>query len=349
MRRLWNGEEVFEESGMFAASDRLGLLCPATKILWVSAHCENTVYEAGRDFICVPGSDELIRPAGSHIPLVPDSILRPTADLRLHPHPQANAIANAVDGGNLMFCNRNEIALRQVDVSYIRIGQGFVSGIDRQLSRLPRTRARLAAGQSLRVTLIGDSISEGYNATEFVKSAPYAPPYMKQVCMELAGRYRAEVPLTNRALASTGIQYAEKIADRWCGDRPDLLVVAYGMNNFSNTPVEDFIAMLEEIIAKGKAASPEMEFLVVTPMTGNPQWRPTVPGPDAIYAQAMRDFVAGQGPETALADVQMVWRKILERKKFYDLTGNGVNHPNDYGHRIYASVILEVLTGESYL
>ena len=349
MRRLWSGEEVFEESGMFAGSDRLKLLFPAAKILRVSAHCEDTVYEEGRDFVHVPGSGELVRPAGSRIPLVPGSVLRPTENLHLHPHPQANAIADAVDGGNLMFCNRNEIALRQIDVSYVRTGEPFVSGIDRQPDRLPRFRARLAAGAPLRVTLIGDSISQGYNATEFVGSAPYAPPYMKQVCAELHRRYRVEAALANRAVGGTGIQHAERIADQWCADRPDLLVIAYGMNNFSNTPVADFLARLQEIVDRCGAASPESEFLVATFMTPNPLWKKTPPGPDAVCAQAMRDFVAARGPDTALADVQTVWRRIMERKSFYDLTGNGVNHPNDYGHRIYASTVLEVLTGEAYL
>ena len=57
---------------------------------------------------------------------------------------------------------------------------------------------------------------------------------------------------------------------------------------------------------------------------------------------------ADGGRNIALADVHKVWRKFLERKSFYDLTGNGVNHPNDYGHRIYASVVLELLTGKKY-
>ena len=38
-------------------------------------------------------------------------------------------------------------------------------------------------------------------------------------------------------------------------------------------------------------------------------------------------------------EVNPGWRKLLERKDFYDLTGNGVNHPNDYGHRVYATVL----------
>jgi len=28
------------------------------------------------------------------------------------------------------------------------------------------------------------------------------------------------------------------------------------------------------------------------------------------------------------------------RKTHHDLTGNGINHPNDFGHRLYAQVIL---------
>ena len=34
---------------------------------------------------------------------------------------------------------------------------------------------------------------------------------------------------------------------------------------------------------------------------------------------------------------------MLERKNYLDLSGNGVNHPNDFLHRIYAMRVLEVL------
>ncbi len=44
-----------------------------------------------------------------------------------------------------------------------------------------------------------------------------------------------------------------------------------------------------------------------------------------------------------LADVTSLWRDVLTRKGVYALTGNGVNHPNDFGHRLYAQVILSLL------
>jgi hypothetical protein len=34
---------------------------------------------------------------------------------------------------------------------------------------------------------------------------------------------------------------------------------------------------------------------------------------------------------------------LLKRKSFYDLTGNGVNHPNDFGHCVYAQTLLALL------
>ena len=83
-------------------------------------------------------------------------------------------------------------------------------------------------------------------------------------------------------------------------------------------------------------------------MSGNPLWIPTVPGNDEIYANNIRSFVAKANENIALADVAKAWKLFLTRKNFYDLTGNGVNHPNDYGHRIYASVILELLTNKKF-
>ena len=38
-----------------------------------------------------------------------------------------------------------------------------------------------------------------------------------------------------------------------------------------------------------------------------------------------------------------VWQELLENKHDLDLTGNGLNHPNDFGHRLYAQAILELL------
>jgi len=34
---------------------------------------------------------------------------------------------------------------------------------------------------------------------------------------------------------------------------------------------------------------------------------------------------------------------VMKRKRPYDLTGNGINHPNDFGHSLYSQAILSLL------
>jgi hypothetical protein len=57
-----------------------------------------------------------------------------------------------------------------------------------------------------------------------------------------------------------------------------------------------------------------------------------------------RDALAGLCQEgIALADMTSIWTEFFKRKQDWDLTGNGVNHPNDFGHRVYAQVLSALL------
>ena len=44
-----------------------------------------------------------------------------------------------------------------------------------------------------------------------------------------------------------------------------------------------------------------------------------------------------------MADLTSIWTEFLHRKKDWDQSGNGVNHPNDFGHRVYAQAIAALL------
>ncbi len=89
-----------------------------------------------------------------------------------------------------------------------------------------------------------------------------------------------------------------------------------------------------------REANPAPEVILVATMTGNPDWVATPPEMFPIYRDALASF---EGPGVVLADMTAVWQRLLRRKRHLDLTGNGVNHPNDCGHRIYAQAILKLL------
>ncbi len=50
-----------------------------------------------------------------------------------------------------------------------------------------------------------------------------------------------------------------------------------------------------------------------------------------------------------LANVTVMQEHILKTgKRYRDMTANNINHPNDFGHRLYAQVILATLLGKDF-
>ena len=102
----------------------------------------------------------------------------------------------------------------------------------------------------------------------------------------------------------------------------------------------DFARNVSGIIEAVRATSPLAEFVVVSPML-------PIAEPDdhaLVRFPAYRDALLALCDDgVVLADLTTLWTDLLGRKRGYDLTGNGLNHPNDFGHRLYAQVILSLL------
>jgi len=75
-------------------------------------------------------------------------------------------------------------------------------------------------------------------------------------------------------------------------------------------------------------------------MTANPEWKFATPKLYPLYASNLEKLARDK---IAVANVTTIWEQLLTRKSVLDYSGNGLNHPNDFGHRIYADVILETI------
>ena len=40
---------------------------------------------------------------------------------------------------------------------------------------------------------------------------------------------------------------------------------------------------------------------------------------------------------------------LLKANRFRDMSGNNVNHPNDFLARVYAQVVLQTVAGDNYI
>ena len=231
------------------------------------------------------------------------------------------------------FHDRNvEITYRRRDKNPILTPEPFGS--------LPRTAARLKAGTPFTIGISGDSISTGADASILSKATPYQPGFADLVVAQLQAKFDCPIALKNRAVGGWSVANGVSDLDKLLSEKPKLIVVAYGMNDVGRRDPKWFGEQTRTILDRIQAADKEIEVILVSPMLGNSEWTAT---PREMFPKYRDELKRLTGPGVALADVTAVWDQLLRNKHDLDLTGNGLNHPNDFGHRLYAQAILAAL------
>ena len=229
-----------------------------------------------------------------------------------------------------------------IEITYRR--QKAPVALSPKAGTLPKTRARLASGKPITLGISGDSISTGLDASALSKAPPNQPGYPDLVAAQMRATFGCDVTMKNRAVSGWSVVNGDKDLEKLLAEKPNLIVVAYGMNDVGRRDPKWFGKQTRAILDKIRAAAPEAEVILVSPMLGHGEWIHT---PREMFAKYRDELKALTGPGIALADVTAVWELLLRNKHDLDLTGNGLNHPNDFGHRLYAQAILSLLTNAS--
>jgi len=201
--------------------------------------------------------------------------------------------------------------------------QGTVPGFAGD--RLQRTTERLRNRQPLTVCLTGDSISEGYDASGFHNLPPHQLPFGPIVSNALSKHYGSDVTLQNLATAGWTAEHAVWDAERIAATRPDLVIVAYGMNDAADAEAGEFLHNVATTVSAIRDRQPQAEFVLVSPMLPALECTWVVHARFDDYRRALSTLC---GPGIALADVTAIWRDMMVRKDARELSGNWLNHPN---------------------
>ena len=332
---VMHGESVLFVKETPAANPSASLLFVPTKVLAVRDPSQAITYTEGRDYILKPGSREITLPEGSRITFkLPQDLIRPAKSQRY-------ALTRRDGTGEILFGGGHEYHDMQATVTYEHAtGTWTDTSPAVRGEELARTRGLLKRKAPVTITLLGDSISTGCNASGWAKAAPYQPPYQDLLAMNLKAVHGSAITLHNFSVGGTSTDWGVKNIDKVVATRPDLVILAFGMNDSSGRPAAQYRANILAMIEATRRTVPEAEFILVAPMLGNADW---ITLKQELFPQ-YRDALASLcGPGIALADMTKVWSGMLKHKKDRDLTGNGVNHPNDFGHRLYTQVLSALL------
>jgi lysophospholipase L1-like esterase len=333
---VWKGSRMVNESllpvsaGGAPAEGRL-LFAPSRDLVVRNSRLD-TVYEQGRDYV-VEGN-VLRLPPGSSIPFMTQEQLYPAeAGPAGTTHPALNGgFVYAFDGGLRDF---------QLAISYTHDAPWDGPIPSSGEGRLPRTKAMLRQGAPLKVVLLGDSISRGAGASW--SRPPFLRSWGSLLIQYLEKRFGVRITFLNHGLGGTRADWGALVAPYFAApEKPDLCLIAFGMNDGNGTPTADYLKNIKKIIEEMQAGSPETEFILVAPMLKNANWRSLSPMNE--YLAALRTL---ESETIAVADVWSVSEYILRSKKYSDVSSNHLNHPDDFMVRIYTQVIAALFSETS--
>ncbi len=210
------------------------------------------------------------------------------------------------------------------------------------LEFLPRFREKMAGKEPVRIVLYGDSISCGFDCSGMYGQKPGQPVWPELVKESLERHYGVEIELINTSVGGVASDWAlEHVQESVCAYRPDLVWLGFGMND--RCPGEEYARKTGRLMEAIRSSCPETELVLMATTLPNPLVK-TAPfhfwAYQDEYAEALRSLC---GPGAALADIQSVQKTLMKKKRYIDMTGNLLNHPNDYLARIQAQVMAAVL------
>ncbi len=337
---FWRSKRIFGEPLFFIRENsdlppKAQLIFRPTNALQITSASRDVLYSETSDYIVDTDTETVTLPQGSKIPFTDKTDLYRNLQ-------QERTIAHKLgkEEVGLYFSEGRYFHDLQAEASYEHNSMWQHSEPKFQGDLLPTAVAKLEAGAPLTICVCGDSISAGGNASGFTDAPPNMPPYPELFAEELRRRFQSQITLKSFAVGGKGVEHGLEVVDGMIEENPDLVLIAYGMNNVSYLPAAEYRDTVVQIMNGIRAGIPTSEFILVASMLGNPEWEHT---PTECFFP-FRDVLKSLCTEgVALADMTQVWADLLQFKSYHDLTGNGVNHPNDFCHRIYAQVILDSL------
>jgi len=352
---FWKGNAIYNETVLLLEEDGEiagNLLFAPLRIISVRDFSLKTVFSEGTDYSL--SGNVIRRTASSSIPYLKVENL--TGQNIPLPYRQVSSISNVLTdyvlmGPNAVYTESPFWYGNQISVSYVYdvANLDLTKYPDYDGLTLPNTMNLLNQHHTLRITAIGDSVLEGCSSSEKFAHEPFMPNFMDLSEQGLEEYYQNDVILNNLSVGGkTSLWGSSSGVIRDIKDtNPDVVFIHFGINDCGDgASPNSFRDNIELIILSIREDLPGCEFVILTAFSPNPAVYDGLRFED--YWEKMRDLESNH-PGVKVIDVWTLSQEILKEKQYGDLTGNGINHVNDYSARLYLMSIMSTFVSNEML
>lgn len=344
---IWEGNEIYNES-VLVIKEKDGTIAPIKllydidEIISVKSATLKNEFKLNEDYKVVEKKLVII-PSGNIPSISYDTF-----------HPQnGNDGFEDRNGGYIFFNEGAYFHNLQIVITYTHSDKYSLYIPEGKGKLLPKTLDKLnnmPKDKEFNILVYGDSISTGANSSghPMINASPNMPIYPRQVVLGLKQKYRLDnVCLYNASVGGTDSTWGlanirTNIFNKYDVDF-DLIIVAFGMNDIKNdakTVGNNIKRIATSLLNKYKNS----EVLMIGTMLPNPNAINFVGEQEKFYDELVQYEKEG----LVAVNITRVHKDLLKVKRYSDLTGNNVNHANDFLARIYAQTILQTLKVSDY-
>ncbi|MBF0431005.1 MAG: T9SS type A sorting domain-containing protein [Fibrobacteria bacterium] len=337
MKPFWNCDTMFNESVLMTStsggSPLAKLLFPPIEILSVKSSSLDTEFVHEVDWVFEDSVLKLL--PGSQAAFLTHEELYPTF---------SSSMTMSKEGGGLFLIGSGGTYFheRQLAVTYTHgqdVWQGPIPLY--QSDKLTTVIGKLKNGQPVKIIYLGDSILRGANHSGQPPGAsPFMPNWSFLITDNLKRFYKSSISYRNVSVGGKTSDWGkDNVGTLVTPEKPDLVIIAFGMNDGTfKVSNASYKANIKSMIDHVKTQNPNCEFILVSPTLANNE--SPFAGTQASYKTVLNELT-GEG--VVLADITSVHQELLKQKHFRDMTGNNINHPNDFLVRWYAQQVSSLL------
>ena len=338
---LFTGNVMTNETVLFMGTDDAApLMYQAEEILSVRSFDLETEYEEGVDWTFDRNTHTIRPTANTRMPYYTEAEWYPT---------NGTFTCNLDGKAYVFFSEGSVISLHQVCVTYRHADAWNGPAPRNDAAAFAPMLSDFASRIGGKTLFYGDSITTAANSSGKIGFAPYIPGWPSQVHDAIvAATGNSGIKYVNTAVGGKNTQWGlDNVQERVISYAPDFVLIAFGMND--SMTAANYSAKTEAMVNAIHAALPNATVMLVPPMVPNPE-ATNYASRGALFAeyeQALfalaEKFRAAGFARIGCANVNTMHAAVLARKRFRDMTGNNINHCNDFSARIYRDTILAAM------
>lgn len=358
---FWNGNIMKNESVLLIEEDGVAtgkLMFNPTKIISVKNSSLSVNYIDGIDYIL--NGNTIIKKEDSSIPSIKKEVLygiNMPSNQGLSTQP-ASSFAIEKGYSNVLYTESPFLFKNQIFITYEYDNSIDFDKQEYLGDQLPNTLNKLKNKEELNIIVYGDSISTGSNASGSSLQSVYDDPNSQYISWqippfglsfpelfaeELSYKYKTNINLLSASKGGTTSEWGRinavgRALNPDYGYDPDLVLIHFGTNDSSLFIADEvFKNNIKSIIENIRASSTKtVEFILIGAMETNKD--AIQYGRGTNYIKELTEL-SNEYDGIITVNVGLVHQMFLKEKSYWDMSANGINHPNDFLHRIYAMVL----------